>query len=343
MLKATVPLLLLIAATAGSRANGQDSARDQAMQQIQRQQTLQPADDGIVQAWVEATFRTLLSGGEPRAFLAAIAHWRDDPQSTSQFVGALARECARQAAAVFTNAEVTPAASAAVATALSDFGERVPMDVLLTGLRSPVAGTRFLMARSVASRRATYGTNPTQLASVATAVISAAASETEPIVVAWLYKCLTVPGSAANAAVLDHLITVFHGRVEARRAGASFIDGAENEFLEYIRGSAAALPQNERNRLLPDLATYLRAVGERYAASDIGFREQVNAERALDAVEAVLAGITATPGGVRTALAQGPRTAVLEAVQQAIVAWIGDEATAGVLNGGNYGVERGAP
>jgi hypothetical protein len=167
--------------------------------------------------------------------------------------------------------------------------------------------------------------------------------EASPVVLAHLYRALSVPGQAP--AVLTAFLRVFDQRLGFRRGSAVVCDGAEQSAWEYFRGNLAGLDNDQKAELVRRVAVFLRLDAERYNAERLSEEEIIKLELSLVEAEAVLvANVQGQSARIDATLQRGGQAVQAEVLAK-VHEWVGDTGTqqAGVLNAAPWNVPTGAP
>ncbi len=339
-------------ALAAPPVRGQAPAPEDAnIQPVRRMTQIGPADQRLINEWIQAQIDRL-TAIEPDKVEGAFAAYRKKfsdlyghADNTAQFRTQFTVQLAELAGARFARTDLPAWVARCLARVLVDINRVETVAALVAGLRSGDQAARYLCANGLASLRSAIAGDKELLETVVAALRAAGVAETNPVVLGQIYVALTYPTPQAATAA-EAVLAILDARVKFRRGPAVVVDRAEVDAFEFFRGAGvlAALTAEQKNRLAAIVAVLLRMDAERYDSPNLAYEEIDAIERRLDGAEAILAELAGKGGDIRNEIGLGGYER-RGAVRTQAYLWVGNVAQnqPGALNAAPWNVAVGAP
>lgn len=339
-------------ALAASPVSGQAPAPEDAnIQPVRRMTQIGPADQRLINEWIQAQIDRL-AALEPETAEGAYAEYRKKfsdlyghADNTAQFRTQFTLQLAELAGAQFARSDRPAWLARSLARVLVDINRVETVSALIAGLRSGDQATRYLCANGLATLRSNIAGDKELLETVVAALRAAGVAETNPVVLGQIYVALTYPTPQATTAA-EAVLAILEARVQFRRGPAVVVDRAEVDAYEFFRGAGvvAALTAEQKNRLVTMVAVLLRMDAERYDSLNLAYEEIDAIERRLDGAESILAELAGKGGDIRNEIGLGGYER-RGAVRTQAYLWVGHVAQnqPGTLNAAPWNVALGAP
>lgn len=337
-------LSILVGLGTAVRARGQDISK---LIELARQQQHTRAEQRSVEAWVQQQVAQLEGGGVPSQFRATFEPFVGPDAAfpvTPRFRALLGEKCGELFPPVIARSETRQALAMAQVLA------RIPTSSTVEGLTDCLAqkhqAVRYWGAQGLRLRRPELAAKPADARVALAAIQTAAAKETNAIILRQMYAALdyTTPNAPAPAALAQDVINTITAVMDARfkTYSAQSTRGAKADadaavllarFWQYQRTPPAAKP-----KLIEYIGNLLQASALLYVDANAAIAQREDLPLVVKACEAQLNAIwrAANPNNrdqtlpqVHALIETGPQTALLKLE---IYKWIGTSAVPGLLN-----------
>lgn len=350
--RVSIPVrILVVLCLSGSVVRAQQpSAEDQAIDAMRALPQIGDSDKRRMQEWLDIQIdKVAASPKEKRQavsneFRKSLKAQFDNAADTPAFRSQLRASLAQAAVTRFGDEKLDRWVGFALARVMVDYNAIENVPGFLAGLKCREELVRYLAAEGLAGLNASLPGDKEKFDQVVAALRDAGQVESSGVVVARIYAALAYP--AQIPAVFEAFMSIFDKRLAARRAAAGSSDGGEIEAFEFFRTPAVltALSPEQKNKLVGQVAVFLRMDAERYDKPGLSFDELDRLERRLDGAESILAEVVGAGkgGAIRDELGAGGHAGSAK-VRAEAYKWVGSKDAKGVLNDAPLSVPAGAP